>query len=111
MKSLAEMTLAAQLEMARIPFERQYRFNPERKHRADFIIFGATTRNADCLLIEVDGGTWMAGRHNRGSSIPAEFEKGALAAIAGYRVIHCTTEQVNSGTCYRWITEARERAA
>lgn len=104
MKSLAEMTLEAQLTVARIPFERQYPFSEPRKHKADFFC-------PPDLLIEVNGGTWTGGRHSRGSSIPAEYEKGALAAIKGFRVIHATTEQVNDGTCLRWIIAAMERAA
>ena len=99
MTSRAEMTLAAQLEVARIHFVREFRFHPDRKFRADFMV------GLD-LLVEVDGGTWVEGRHNRGSSIAAEYEKGALAAIRGYRVIHATSEQVADGTCLRWILEA-----
>ena len=101
--SPAEQLLAVQLEQAGIPFEREYRYSRPRRHKADF-------RIGD-LLIEVDGATWVLGRHNRPSSIPAEFEKGALAAIAGFRVIHCTTEQVNDGTCYSWIRDAIEEKA
>lgn len=104
MKSLAELTLAAQLEMARIPFERQFRFNPERKHRADFFV-------PPDLLIEVEGGTFIEGRHSRGLGFAADCEKQALAVIGGYRYLRATTAQVDDGTCYRWITEARKVAA
>lgn len=106
MKSMAELTLEAQLDVARIPFVREFMFAPPRKYRADFMV------GLD-LLVEVEGGTWVEGRHNRASSIAAEYEKGAAAAIRGYRVIHATTEQVEDGTCLRWILEAttREQAA
>lgn len=122
--SEAETLLAVQLEQAGIPFEREYKFAPEdwcrangyltptgrpRKWRADFRIPvpgwpESPTRRG--LLVEIDGGTWIQGRHNRGSSIADEYQKGAAAAILGYRVIHCTTEQVNDGTCLLWIRQA-----
>lgn len=116
--STAEQTLAAQLEQAGIPFEREYRFADEdwcreqgfvtptgrpKKWRSDFMILRP---HVAMLLIEVDGGTWISGRHNRGSSIAAEYEKGAAAAILGYRTLHCTTEQVEDGTALGWIRAA-----
>lgn len=104
MTSTAELLLSVQLEQAGIPFEREYPFDQPlgRGHRADFMV---PSEPAD-LLVEVDGGTWVSGRHNRGSSIAKDFEKGALAAICQFRVIHCTTDQVNDGTCLSWIKQA-----
>ena len=117
-RSVAEQTLAVQLEQAGIPFEREVVFAKPRKYRADFAVWAdPLSKKYDIeadILIEVDGGTWVSGRHNRGSSIAKDFEKGALAAINGYRVIHCTTDQVNDGTCLSWIKAAlglEERAA
>ena len=108
--SPAEQLLAVQLEQAGIPFEREYKFHPKRRWRADFALwdFPAAKRHnieAD-ILIEVDGATWISGRHNRGSSIAKDYEKGAAAAILGYRVIHATTEQVMDGTALSWIRQA-----
>jgi hypothetical protein len=116
-RSVAEQTLAVQLEQAGIPFEREYLFAKEkmgRKWRCDFVIgqdadhwemFGPRAAPF-VVLVEVDGATWISGRHNRGSSIAKDYEKGAAAAILGYRVIHATTEQVNDGTCLAWIKAA-----
>jgi hypothetical protein len=39
MKSPAETLLAVQLEQAGIPFEREYKFHPSRKWRADFALW------------------------------------------------------------------------
>lgn len=72
---------------------------PGRKHRADFKV----SRD---LLVEVDGGSWSGGRHTRGKGFADDCEKASLAAIAGYRVIHCTTEQVDSEACAEWVQEA-----
>ena len=118
MTSAAEKLLEVQLDQSRIHYEREYRFAPEdwcraagfltptgrpRKWRADFMV---TRPYMAMLLVEIDGGTWISGRHNRGSSIAKDYEKGAAAAILGYRVIHATTEQVNDGTCLAWIKAA-----
>jgi hypothetical protein len=109
-RSAAELLLAAQLEQAGIPFEAEYRFAPPRKWKADFALwdFPANRRHnieAD-ILIEVDGATWTMGRHNHPTSIAKEYERTAAAAINGYRMIRCTTEQVNDGTCLLWIKAA-----
>ena len=103
--SAAEQLLAVQLEQAGISFEREYRFAKPRRWRADFQIGCKHTMGRD-ILVEIDGGTWISGRHNRGSSIAKDYEKGAAAAILGYRVIHATTEQVMDGTCLSWIRQA-----
>ena len=107
--SEAETLLAVQLEQAGIPFETEVKFHPDRKWRADFMVRPGdpfSSKWSPAILIEIDGGTWSLGRHNRPSSIAKEYEKGAAAAILGYRVIHCTTEQVNDGTCLSWIRQA-----
>ena len=120
--SPAEHLLEVQLEQAGIPFEREYRFAPEdwcrangfvtptgrpKRWRADFAVHDVPWLDLERpILVEIDGGTWIQGRHNRGSSIAAEYQKRAAASILGYRTLHCTTEQVNDGTCLSWIQQA-----
>jgi len=144
MTSAAELLLAVQLEQAGIPFEREYRFAPPRRWRADFAIRGAggwhfvdapvidgtatlpdgrtTTSTADVvrvpildqipvpvdeqLLVEIDGGAYVNGRHSRGAGVEADCEKQSAAAILGYRVIRCTPRQVDDGTALSWIRQA-----
>lgn len=116
MPSIAELTLQAQLDIARIPYEREYRFLDDRKFRADFKVTGGIehfkdppqTIHYDDLLIEIEGGGWINGRHSRGGGMEADCEKSALAAIAGYRVMRVTPAQVNDGRALRWIIEATE---
>jgi hypothetical protein len=112
--SEAELLLAVQLEQAGIPFEREYRFAPPRKWRADFavVLFRhpsepsyAAPDQVD-LLIEVDGGAFIAGRHSRGTGVEKDAEKQSAAAILGYRVIRCTPAQVNDGRALSWIRQA-----
>lgn len=118
-RSSAELLLASQLDGAGIPYEREYRFGETfgRRFRADFAVFqvfAGMVSDQPWLLIEVDGATWTLGRHNRPSAIPREYERTAIAAIEGYRMIRATTEQVNDGTVLRWIRAALgigERAA
>ncbi len=52
---------------------------------------------ANPLAVEVNGGGWVNGRHNRGSSLEAEYEKLAHAAALGWRVIPVTYAQLNRG--------------
>jgi hypothetical protein len=59
--------------------------------------------------VEVEGGIWINGRHNRASSIEKDFVKYSLAAILGYRVIRCSTNQVMSGQAIEWVKAALGR--
>ncbi len=99
--SVGEATLAQHLKACgHSPFWTEYRFHPERKWRADFAF------PEQKLLIEVEGGTWSAGRHSRGSGFATDCEKYAEAAILGYRVIRVTTDQVRTGQAIEWIGRA-----
>ncbi len=99
-----EELLAWQLKAVGIPFEREFRFAPPRKWRADFRIPHHVARY---FLVEVDGGSWTGGRHSSGAGFEKDCEKQSAAAIAGYRVIRCTPGQVESGECLLWIEAAR----
>ena len=107
--SPAEQLLAVQLEQAGIPFEREFRFSPPRKWRADFLVAAGLVAGSwepPCVLVEIDGGGYVAGRHSRGTGIEKDAEKQSAAAILGYRVIRCTPAQVNDGRALSWIKQA-----
>ena len=107
MTSIAELTLAAQLEQAGIPFEREYLFHPTRKWRADFgIKVNFLSGLLTTILVEIDGGAWVGGRHSRGTGMAKDAEKQSAAAILGYRVIRCVPSQVEDGSCLAWIKQA-----
>ena len=116
MSSQAEILLAEQLRQAGIPFESEYRFAPPRRWRADFMVTeGWMVRNSHGqlvemengrILIEIDGGGYVAGRHSRGAGMEKDAEKQSAAAILGYRVIRATPKQVEDGRCLQWIKEA-----
>jgi very-short-patch-repair endonuclease len=73
-------------------YEREFRFNPERRHRADFCWPGVAK-----LIVEVEGGTRSGGRHVRPDGFEKDAEKYNLATILGYAVLRFTSKQVHSG--------------
>ena len=72
------------------PLEREFRFHPTRKWRADFAHLGSRT------LIEIEGGIFMraGGRHTRGSGYASDAEKYLEAALAEWRVLRLTERQL-----------------
>jgi hypothetical protein len=72
----------------------EYRFHPERKWRFDF----AFPRPLNPVALEVDGGIWINGGHNRGAQIKKDWEKRNTAAAMGWRIVYveprdlCTVE-------------------
>lgn len=114
--SPAETLLAVQLEQAGIPFEREYKFHPDRRWRADFMVgqnFAWPVRGR--YLIEVDGGSWNGGRHVSGAGFEKDLEKLNAAAELGYRVLRFTPRMVNDGSALelirRILSEKNEPAA
>jgi hypothetical protein len=79
------------------PLEREYRFHPERKWRADFAHLPSRT------LIEVEGGAWVGGRHNRGSGFVRDAEKYLEATLSDWRVLRLTERQLEGATLKRLI--------
>jgi very-short-patch-repair endonuclease len=73
--------------------EKEFRFHPVRKWRADFAHLPSRT------LIEIEGGIYVHGRHTRGAGFAADLEIYLVAALAGWRVVRLgpnelTTESV-----------------
>lgn len=65
-----------------VPAE-EHVFHPERKWRFDL------AWPAHKLALEVQGGIWTRGRHNRGAALLREWEKLNEAAALGWRLIYC----------------------
>ena len=95
----AEETLALQLKLAGIPFEREYKFALPRQFRADFALHN------HLILIEIEGGIHKFGRHNRAAGYIADMEKYNLAALKGYTVVRFTPDQVIRGKAIRQIAD------
>ena len=98
MTSGAETLLEAQLQSYGMSYAREVTFIPRRRFRADFLI-------GDDLIVEVEGGTWIEGRHSRGKGFESDCEKQALAVIAGYRYLRVTSNQVEDGRAIGWIRQ------
>ena len=79
-----------------VPFVIEYRFaKPERQWRADVAWPDVQ------VALEIDGGTWTYGRHNRAGSILADMEKGNGYAARGWLVFH---------TPWDWLRNTEKRA-
>lgn len=66
----------------------EYRFHPTRKWRLDV----AFVRERVC--IEVQGGVFIRGRHNRGAAMLKEWQKLNALAAMGWRVLYCQPKDV-----------------
>lgn len=89
--SEGESTLIQHLKAYKIEFVQEFRFNADRKWKADFHLTGTM------ILIEVEGGIWSNGRHTRGKGYIVDMEKYNSAQELGYSVYRYSTEQVKSG--------------
>lgn len=83
--------------------EREFRFHPERKWRADFAHIESRT------LIEIEGGIYIQGRHNRAAGFIADTEKYLEAFLAGWAVVRLTAAQITTPTVERIIAAVRTR--
>ena len=92
MTSNAEESLATILRWAGIAEPiREHRFAPPRRWRFDF------AWPERLLAVEVEGGSFIAGRHSRGAGFEADAEKYNEAALIGWRVIRVTPRMVDDG--------------
>jgi very-short-patch-repair endonuclease len=78
--------------------EREYRFHHERRWRADFAHVEAR------VLIEIEGGIWVNGRHNRAAGFNADLEKYMEAGLAGWRVFRFGPDQITLENVRRLIS-------
>ena len=96
-----EAELALMLEARGLPAPvREYRFDPQRRWRFDF------AWPDRMLAVEIEGGTWSAGRHTRGSGYEADLEKYNAAALSGWTVLRFSGGQVHDGRAVKLIEAA-----
>ena len=94
--------MAFQLNAARIPFQREYRFYPPRRFRFDFVIDGLR------IALEVEGGAWSGG-HKRGAEADTDCEKQNLAMHEGWKVYRFTPAMVDDGRALATVERALGR--
>ena len=96
-----ETILAFHMHAAGIPAPvRQHEFHPTRKWRFDF---AWPDRK---LAVEVQGGQWVKGAHNRGTGMNNDARKNCAAVGMGWKVMYVTGDMVNSGEALNAIEEA-----
>lgn len=85
--------------------EPEFKFHDTRKWRFDFAFPN------EKVAVEVEGGTWVSGRHNRGDGFVRDTEKYNAAAVLGWCVLRFTDKAINSGEAINLIREALESRA
>lgn len=95
-----EELFAQQLTERGIVFQREVKFHPDRRWRFDFVI--------NKIAVEIEGGIWNNGRHNRGKGFESDCEKYAEAACLGWTVLRFTGSQVCTGKAIQWLIRVNE---
>lgn len=83
---------------------REYRFHPVRRWRFDFACPGRK------VAVEIEGGTWDFGRHNRGDGFAKDCEKYNTAVLLGWTVLRYPGEALDRpGAVVAQVNEALAR--
>lgn len=99
--SKLEATLATQLRALHLPLPvREATFHPTRKWRFDF---SWPDRK---LAVEVEGGIWTQGRHNRGAGFAGDVAKLNEATLMGWRVLRVTDRMIKDQSALVAIVRA-----
>ncbi len=69
----------------------EHKFHPTRKWRFDLAFL------KEKLAVEVEGGIWIYGRHNRASTYFKDMEKYNNACLLGWYVLKLSTDMVKNG--------------
>ena len=85
--------------------EREYRFAPPRRYRADFAY------PEKKILVEVQGGIYTRGAHSRGVGLERDYEKLNLAQLNGFRVFQFSRKMIESGVAVNMIEEVLNEKA
>lgn len=92
--------LSTQLKAAKLPGPvSEYRFAPPRRWRFDL------AWPEFMVALEIEGGVWKYGRHNRGKGYIGDMEKYNNATLLGWRVIRVTHDQLRDGTALRYLEQ------
>ena len=91
--SEASICLEIQLEELGLWFIREWQFTLNRRWRFDYCISDEKAYAA----VEIEGGVWVSGRHNRSMGFIRDMEKYNEAALLGYSVLRFTPDQVKKG--------------
>jgi very-short-patch-repair endonuclease len=85
---------------------REFTFCPGRRWRFDFAF------PDEKLAIEIEGGVWNNGRHNRGAGMIGDMNKYNMAAKLGWSVLRFDGGAVKRGEAIAFVADVlRERVA
>lgn len=100
--STLEETFVLHLMSTRLPEmpEREYKFHTERNWRFDF------AWPAYHVAVECEGGVYSGGRHVRPQGFIDDCDKYNAAALAGWKVLRFTAQQINSMEAIKLTREA-----
>ncbi len=79
---------------------REYRFHPVRKWRFDF------AWPAEKIAVEVEGGEWVQGRHQRAGGFAADAQKYAEAMLLGWQVYRFPGSMITNGQAIEYTCRA-----
>jgi hypothetical protein len=77
----------------------EYQFHPKRKWRFDL----AFLKNK--LAVEIEGGIWIMGRHNRGVGMIKDMEKYNEASYYGWYMARFTPKMVKDGIAMQFLNK------
>lgn len=83
-----------------LPAALEHRFAPPRRWRFDYAWIESR------VALEIEGGLWQYGRHNRPASMIKDMEKYNEAAILGWCVIRVTPDQLKRGIALTLVERA-----
>ena len=93
----AEDLLAIHLDELGLAYERQFRYVPGRRFRADFAL------PAYRLLIEVAGGVYTRKAHGSVTGVLADIDRLNRGTILGWRMLRVTPQMVEDGTAKEMV--------
>src|SRR5215472_9885184 len=96
-KNEAAILLEKHLAELGLKFLREHQFYPSRKWRFDYLLMDGKT------AIEIEGGSWIEGRHTRGQGFKDDCEKYRTAAAMEFKVYRFVTEEVLDGTAKEFL--------
>jgi len=79
---------------------REYEFHPKRKWRFDYAL------PRERIALEVEGGVWQYGRHNRAAGFLGDMDKYNAAAVLGWRVIRITPKNLRTSATINMLRAA-----
>ena len=85
-KNQLEDPFAQWLTFKNIRYVRQYKPIKDRRFSCDFYLPDYN------VVIEIEGGQWINGRHQRGTGYKNDIEKYNLITLLGYKILRLTTD-------------------